>query len=271
MRALGFEPKQEEIDKMVRDVDDDGSGSVDFPEFLDMMAHKILNRDPVEEINKAFKLFDDDNTGKVTFKNLKRVAKELGERLTDEELQEMIDEADRDGDGEVNNDEFQRIMKKTNLFIRNKYSLWLHCGPVVCQAAHGGMATECMWAYTFRQFWISVYTMYIRAIYVKLRKDTDLKVDFLRDLRNSCVFWIGVLAFSWVPYNVTILDFLLGAERTIRGSCTVFLFGATHFYFGPVGILLAELYRKCSGWHRLGLLSRLYAILLNKFKRIMKK
>merc|ERR1712232_714694 len=116
MRALGFEPKQEEIDKMVRDVDDDGSGSVDYPEFLDMMAHKLLNRDPVEEINKAFKLFDDDNTGKVTFKNLKRVAKELGERLTDEELQEMIDEADRDGDGEVNNDEFQRIMKKTNLF-----------------------------------------------------------------------------------------------------------------------------------------------------------
>merc|ERR550537_664998 len=104
MRALGFEPKQEEIDKMVRDVDDDGSGSVDFPEFLDMMAHKILNRDPIEEINKAFKLFDDDNTGKVTFKNLKRVA--------NEELQEMIDEADRDGDGEVNNDEFQRIMKK---------------------------------------------------------------------------------------------------------------------------------------------------------------
>merc|ERR1711945_38429 len=92
MRALGFEPKQEEIDKMVRDVDDDGSGSVDFPEFLDMMAHKILNRDPIEEINKASTPFDDDHTRKVTFKNLKRVAKELGERLTDEELQEMIDE-----------------------------------------------------------------------------------------------------------------------------------------------------------------------------------
>ena len=54
--------------------------------------------------------------GKISYKNLKRVAKELGENLTDEELQEMIDEADRDGDGEINQDEFLRIMKKSNLF-----------------------------------------------------------------------------------------------------------------------------------------------------------
>ena len=46
----------------------------------------------------------------------KRVAKELGENMTDEELQEMIDEADRDGDGEINEDEFLRIMKKTSLY-----------------------------------------------------------------------------------------------------------------------------------------------------------
>jgi centrin-1 len=56
------------------------------------------------------------DTGKISFKNLKRVAKELGENLTDEEIQEMIDEADRDGDGEVNEEEFYRIMKKTSLF-----------------------------------------------------------------------------------------------------------------------------------------------------------
>merc|ERR1719261_1638618 len=77
------------------------------------MTHKILNRDPKDEILKAFRLFDDDETGKISFKNLKRVAKELGERMTDEELQEMIDEADRDGDGEVNEEEFLRIMKKS--------------------------------------------------------------------------------------------------------------------------------------------------------------
>jgi len=65
---------------------------------------------------KAFKLFDDDQTGKISFKNLKAIAKQLGENLTDEELQEMIDEADMDGDGEVNESEFLRMMKKTEIF-----------------------------------------------------------------------------------------------------------------------------------------------------------
>merc|ERR1712137_1428256 len=95
---LGMGPKKEEIAKMITDVDDDGSGTIEYPEFLSMMTQKILNREPKDEILKAFKLFDDDETGKISFKNLKRVAKELGERMTDEELQEMIDEADRDGD-----------------------------------------------------------------------------------------------------------------------------------------------------------------------------
>ena len=52
-----------------------------------MMTTKMGERDSTEEIAKAFKLFDDDNTGKINFKNLKRVAKELGENMTDEELQ----------------------------------------------------------------------------------------------------------------------------------------------------------------------------------------
>ena len=116
MRALGFEPKKEEIKKMIADIDKDGSGTIDFEEFLQMMTSKMGERDSREEILKAFRLFDDDETGKISFKNLKRVAKELGENMTDEELQEMIDEADRDGDGEVNEEEFFRIMKKTSLF-----------------------------------------------------------------------------------------------------------------------------------------------------------
>ena len=44
-------------------------------------------KDEKEEILKAFKLFDDDDTGSISLNNIKRVAKELGENLTDDELQ----------------------------------------------------------------------------------------------------------------------------------------------------------------------------------------
>merc|ERR1719245_275763 len=116
MRALGFEPKKEEIKKMISDIDKDGSGSIDFSEFLEMMTTKMSEKDSREEILKAFRLFDDDETGFITLKNLRRVSKEIGENMTDEELQEMIDEADRDGDGQVSEEEFLRIMKKTSLY-----------------------------------------------------------------------------------------------------------------------------------------------------------
>lgn len=114
IRALGFDPTREELRTIV--ADSDGNGTVTFDEFLQVVKAKMASRDPAEEIAKAFRLFDDDGSGKISFKNLKRVAKELGEDITDDELQEMIDEADRDGDGEVSPEEFARIMKKTALF-----------------------------------------------------------------------------------------------------------------------------------------------------------
>ncbi|KAB7507491.1 Centrin-2 [Armadillidium nasatum] len=116
MRALGFEPKKEEIKKILGEVDSQGSGRIKYEDFTRIMADKMADKDVKEEILKAFKLFDNDSTGKISFKNLKRVAETLGENLTDEELQEMIDEADRDGDGEICQEEFFRIMKKTSLY-----------------------------------------------------------------------------------------------------------------------------------------------------------
>tara|TARA_B110000305_G_C19272224_1_gene555045 strand:+ start:475 stop:954 length:480 start_codon:yes stop_codon:yes gene_type:complete len=111
-RALGFQVKKAEIRTMMSDVDKEGADNITFDEFVEMCGPKMTSRDTRDEIMKVFGLFDDDGTGAISFRNLRRVASELGENLTDEELQEMIDEADRDGDGLINEDEFFRVMKK---------------------------------------------------------------------------------------------------------------------------------------------------------------
>eukprot|EP00657_Telonema_sp_P-1_P012950 TRINITY_DN9887_c0_g1_i1.p1 TRINITY_DN9887_c0_g1~~TRINITY_DN9887_c0_g1_i1.p1 ORF type:complete len:161 (+),score=73.47 TRINITY_DN9887_c0_g1_i1:63-545(+) len=115
MMALGFEPTEDEIDKMVKDIDADGNSTVEFGEFLEMMEGKMSDKDQVEEMRKAFKLYDDDNTGKITFKNLERVAKELGEAMSAEELKELITEADTDGDGALSEAEFLAVMQGQGL------------------------------------------------------------------------------------------------------------------------------------------------------------
>ncbi len=114
MRALGFEPKKGELQTILNTYKiTDG---ISFEEFMDILTQKMLERDPVEEMKKAFNLICEEGHNKITLKSLQKVAQELGENMTIEELQEMIDEADRDGDGEIGEEDFIKIMKKTNLF-----------------------------------------------------------------------------------------------------------------------------------------------------------
>ena len=68
-------------------MDKDNCGWLSFENFLNLMSTKMSEKDTKEVILKAFKLFDDDDTGRISFNNLKRVANEHGEHLTDEELQ----------------------------------------------------------------------------------------------------------------------------------------------------------------------------------------
>merc|ERR1712166_1651704 len=99
MQALGFEPSNDEIAKMMADIDVDGNSTVEFEEFIEMMEGKMSDKDPREEMQKAFK-------------NMQRVAQELGEKMEDADLQDVLDECDRDGDGGINESEFMRIMEK---------------------------------------------------------------------------------------------------------------------------------------------------------------
>merc|ERR1711935_956663 len=90
--------------------DKDGDGTIDFPEFLTMMARKMKDTDSEEEIREAFRVFDKDGNGYISAAELRHVMTNLGEKLTDEEVDEMIREADIDGDGQVNYEEFVTMM-----------------------------------------------------------------------------------------------------------------------------------------------------------------
>ena len=116
MRALGFEPKKDEVRKIIQEVDRDGEGVIRFNDFFEILGQKVSERDPVEEMKKAFMLLCEDGQERITLKSLRKTAEELGETMTKEELQEMIDEADYDRDGEIGEEDFIKIMTKTNLF-----------------------------------------------------------------------------------------------------------------------------------------------------------
>ena len=80
-----------------------------FHTFQTLMATRILSRDPQEEILRAFDLFDEGGKGKITLQDLRRVARELGEGLQEDELVAMIEEFDMDADGAVSREEFVNI------------------------------------------------------------------------------------------------------------------------------------------------------------------
>src|SRR5579862_9285022 len=90
MRALGFDAKKPEVLKILQTSGTE-RGLLSQDEFTRVMTEYILQRDPLEEIRRAFQLFDDDNTGKISIMNLRRVAKELGEVLEEDELRAMIE------------------------------------------------------------------------------------------------------------------------------------------------------------------------------------
>ena len=114
MRALGFPIKKVDVIKYYKEVLKDVSDSLTFEEFIIIVAPIMPKRDTKEEIYKIFQLFDEDKTGKISFKNLRKIALEVGEQLSDEEIKEMIKEADRSShqEGLIDFDDFYRVMKK---------------------------------------------------------------------------------------------------------------------------------------------------------------
>jgi calmodulin len=110
VEELGHSAADTDWQGMMNEMDADNDGNVDFAEFLAMMARRLMLSDNEEEILEAFKVFDKDNNGELSAQELKAVLTTLGEKLTPEECDEILELADKDHDGVINYREFVRLL-----------------------------------------------------------------------------------------------------------------------------------------------------------------
>lgn len=111
MRTIGQNPSTAEAEDMIHEVDLDGTGTIDFEEFIVLMER--FGKDPEEtekNLRAAFTVFDKNKDGFISVKELKDVMMNLGEKMTDDEFDDMIAEADIDGDGQIDYEEFIAMM-----------------------------------------------------------------------------------------------------------------------------------------------------------------
>eukprot|EP00195_Chlamydomonas_chlamydogama_P012241 CAMPEP_0202901562 /NCGR_PEP_ID=MMETSP1392-20130828/14326_1 /ASSEMBLY_ACC=CAM_ASM_000868 /TAXON_ID=225041 /ORGANISM="Chlamydomonas chlamydogama, Strain SAG 11-48b" /LENGTH=201 /DNA_ID=CAMNT_0049588143 /DNA_START=103 /DNA_END=709 /DNA_ORIENTATION=- len=116
MRAVGFDVSKQEVQRMIASVDDDGSGTIEFPEFMKLMCQQQERKDPKEDVKRVFMLYDTQGKGHITVDDLQRACRQLGESMSDAQLAEMLRIADVDKDGEVRPSDFYRTMRKTSLY-----------------------------------------------------------------------------------------------------------------------------------------------------------
>merc|ERR1712083_961558 len=86
MRSLGTNPDPEELEAMIDDADADGSGSVDFGEFVEMMIKREAEKETPEDLKQAFRVFDKDGNGFVSTSEIKYVLSRIGVNFSDDEL-----------------------------------------------------------------------------------------------------------------------------------------------------------------------------------------
>ena len=114
LRAMGFRPSPEELLDILKEIDEDGSGEIEFGEFCQLCA-KFLVEDPdietmKRELKDAFRLYDKGGEGFITMDTLRELISELLAPLSAEELDGIIEELDEDGSGTMDFDEFCEMM-----------------------------------------------------------------------------------------------------------------------------------------------------------------
>ena len=115
MKTLGFDSNNNEVSKILDKIDTK-KGPLKFDDFMDVMLEKESEKDPDDELRKAFRIRCEEGTDKITMKSLSKICVDLGEKIGEDELQEMIGEADKDQDEELGEEDFIKIMKKIGIY-----------------------------------------------------------------------------------------------------------------------------------------------------------
>ena len=115
MQSLGFDTKNPTIFQMIADLDTPEAqkkGGINFDTFVDAINEKLGDKETRAGIDRIFKLFiDDPNSETITLTSLRRIAKELGEQMSSEELKDMLERASNNGT-DLTAEEFYEIMTK---------------------------------------------------------------------------------------------------------------------------------------------------------------
>lgn len=109
-RYIGFDTTNKSIYELMTNIDKDKSGQIEFDEFLSLITSSISDIDTRDDIMHVFNLFDMDQKGLITVENLKNIAEELGEEISEEEIRDMVARADTNADNGIDRDEFYAIM-----------------------------------------------------------------------------------------------------------------------------------------------------------------
>lgn len=112
LSALNVKISKDEIRQIYSDFGKDIREKINLDEFFEIVTPRLPDRHTKDYIKMIFKYFDLDNNEKISIRNLKKIAQEIGENLSDEELKEIMEEADRDSDGFIGFEDFYRIMRK---------------------------------------------------------------------------------------------------------------------------------------------------------------
>ena len=106
MHSLGQSPTDNELHDLIEEVDIDSSGSIDFEEFKALIISR--HGDRISRLGLAFSVFDEDGNGQITAHEMRSVMSQFG--LTDEELDEIVKQADRNGDRAIDFEEFCQLV-----------------------------------------------------------------------------------------------------------------------------------------------------------------